>query len=103
MVRRLSRLVGTLQKPPCSTEASRQGTKPEPTFLRSLKNNGLKTLPFLLVASLAGCMSSGTATALRTVCAPYGDPITYSGTKDTNETRRQIDEKNKTYQNLGCF
>lgn len=61
----------------------------------------IKVLAVLsMAACLAGCQT--TATATKTVCAAW-TPITYSGTKDTLKTTRQVKVHNKTGQNLGCW
>lgn len=54
-----------------------------------------------LLALLAGCQTT-TATTTRTVCAPWR-PITYSGTKDTAPTVKQVRTYNQTGRNLGCW
>jgi hypothetical protein len=56
----------------------------------------------LLALSLAGCATDMTATATKTLCAAWR-PITYSGTRDTSNTVRQVRVHNKTGQNLGCW
>lgn len=61
-------------------------------------------LCLVLLLPLAGCATSSTATATSTasICAPWR-AITYSGTKDTAATTRQVQVHNKTGQNLGCW
>jgi hypothetical protein len=54
--------------------------------------------PFVL--AVAGCQT--TATTTKTVCAPWR-AITYSGTKDTPNTVRQIRVHNQSGRNVGCW
>ena len=56
----------------------------------------------ILLPSLAACQTSMTATAVKTVCSPWR-AITYSGTGDTPQTKRQVQVHNRTGQNLGCW
>lgn len=75
-------------------------------FHNSLLRNTPLMLLLLLAASLAGCSTLTTATAkanLAEACALYGNPINYSGSKDTAETVRQILVKNKTFAGVGCY
>jgi uncharacterized lipoprotein YajG len=58
----------------------------------------LLAIPALLL--LAGCQT--TATTAKTVCAPWR-AITYSGTKDTPQTVRQVRVHNATGKNVGCW
>jgi hypothetical protein len=43
-----------------------------------------------------------TVTAAKTQCEAWR-PITYSGTRDTPQTVRQVRVHNRTGQNLGCW
>ena len=74
-------------------------------FLRSLLlSKPAITLSFL-AASLAGCSASSIETAKSNVayaCALYGEGLTYSGTKDTMETIREIIAKNKAFLDAHC-
>lgn len=83
-----------------------EAPKPEttPSALSRLLWLNLAYLPFLvlLAAILAACQTTTTATASRTVCAPWR-AITYSGTRDTQQTQRQVKVHNRTGQNLGCW
>ena len=57
-----------------------------------------------LVGSLAGCATVGTAIApdVSLACNTYGQAGTYSKTKDTAETVRGIQVKNRAFENIGC-
>jgi len=78
-----------------------QGTRLRPL----LQNSRTKIVPLMLLSCLvpilAGCTHRGTGTAA--ACDAYGSPLTYSGSRDTKETARGIEIKNKTFSKLGCF
>lgn len=92
----------------------RAGIKPFATRLMSgtalvPKLKLLSLLPLLLLPlSLASCatLSTGTASSAQltkqAVCGPWR-PITYSGTKDTPETVRQVQVHDQAGKNLGCW
>lgn len=75
---------------------------------RQLRRMILVVTPWLLLGPvLVGCSTEMTATAqqaaIAEACALYGNPINYSGSKDTAETVRQILVKNKTFVDAGCY
>lgn len=59
------------------------------------------TLLFLGCGLLASCSTLTTgvvpAVAIKYACDRYGAPITYDSTKDTRETTRQVQVKNKAF------
>lgn len=80
--------------------------------MRMLKNLSLNwrrlivrlTPLLLLAASLASCATASTAIApdIRLACQTYGAGGTYSKTKDTAETVRGVQVKNRAFSNIGC-
>ena len=56
----------------------------------------------LALVALGGCATATTATTTRTVCAAWR-PITYSGSKDTATTVRQVRVHNTAGSNLRCW
>lgn len=82
-----------------------------PLKLRFLRSHPLSkrvmqlSLPFLVALSLAACQVPSTATVESNVafaCKLYGMGLTYSGSKDTAETIRQIIVKNQAFLNANC-
>lgn len=79
-----------------------------PTFKSLLSRTKSATLIVLLFLApiLVGCQTLGTGTAKtkvdNTACRLYGKATTYSGSRDTNETKRQIRVKNQRFKNYGC-
>jgi len=65
----------------------------------------LRLCLFVAIVPLLGaaqCAHDVVATSPRTVCAPW-KPITYSGTRDTAPTTKQVRVHNLTGRNLGCW
>ncbi len=74
-------------------------------YLRSLLLSKPVIVLSFLAASLAGCSASSIETAKSNVayaCALYGKAITYSGSKDTLDTIRQIIAKNQAFLDAHC-
>lgn len=79
--------------------------KHQPRQSMTRRSRLLSTMLFLILPlSLASCATFGTGTAVSTaaVCNPW-KPITYSGTKDTPATTRQIKVHNATGVTMKCW
>lgn len=79
---------------------------PKLQFLRSLLLSRRAMLLSFLAFSLAGCQTFTTVpapAAKALACDTFGTPLTYDTTRDTVETYRQDQVKNKAFSNIGCF
>lgn len=74
---------------------------------RSLRKSAPLIVLLFLAPTLASCQTPGIGTAgtkpeKSVACQLYGRALTYSKTRDTNETRLGIWNKNRRFQNYGC-
>ena len=73
-------------------------------LLRHSKRAMPLSLLLLGALSLAACKAptTGTAAEVAYACSLYGQALTYSGSKDTLETIREVIAKNKTFLDANC-
>lgn len=72
-------------------------------MLKSLSRRFRRPIFLMMLAvPLSGSLAACQTVSIEIACKAYGKGATYSGTKDTHQTVRGIQVKNKTFADLGC-